>query len=130
VCAQRERDVAGGQEEDPVALATEVQSTGALEVRSGRPGEDGLPEGDLDIGELSISKDPLAADGGPASPFSLAKWTGLVVDLEFKGINVHLMCATQLRLGGCRHACSGLPQHMFSCTWGPFRLIASLCDRS
>ena len=34
--ARRERDVAGGREEDPVALAAlaEVQDTGALEVRS------------------------------------------------------------------------------------------------
>ena len=72
------------------ALA-EVQSTGTLEVRSGsesdlktesgseratyvgggingeekpradRPGEDGLPRGDLDIGELSFGEDLLAA---------------------------------------------------------------------
>jgi hypothetical protein len=37
VCPRRERDVAGSQEENPVALAAfaEVQGTGTLEVRSG-----------------------------------------------------------------------------------------------
>lgn len=99
VHARRESNVAGGQEEDPVAFAAlaEVQGTGALEVRSvsgsdlntksasegatdvsggvygedvvEKPwanglGEDGLPESDLDVGELSSGEDLLAADGG------------------------------------------------------------------
>jgi hypothetical protein len=97
VYTRRERDVAGSQEEDSVALAAlaEVQGTGALEVRSvsgsdlntesasegatdagggvcganvveklwaSGPGEDGLPESDFDVGELSGGKDLLAAD--------------------------------------------------------------------
>jgi hypothetical protein len=97
VYARRERDVAGGQEEDPVAMVAlaEVQGTGALNMRSvsgsdlytesasegatdvgggvygedvaeklwaSGPGEDGLPESDLDVGELSASEDLLAAD--------------------------------------------------------------------
>ena len=35
-------------------------------LRAGGPGEDGhqVPEGDLDVGELSVGEDPLAADGG------------------------------------------------------------------
>jgi hypothetical protein len=98
VYAQRERDVAGGQEEDPIALATlaEVQGTSALEVRSfsrstlntesasegapdvgggvygedvvekpwaSGPGDDGLPESDLDVGELSGGENLFATDG-------------------------------------------------------------------
>jgi hypothetical protein len=31
--------------------------------RASGPGVDGLPEGDLDVGELCVSEDPLAADG-------------------------------------------------------------------
>ena len=31
--------------------------------RAGEPGVDRLPEGDLDVGELSVGEDPLAADG-------------------------------------------------------------------
>lgn len=98
VCGQGESDLAGGREEDLVALAAlvEVQGTGTLEVRSGSgsdlntesgsegatyvsggvyggdvveklqaggPDEDRLPEGDLDVGELSVGEDPLADDG-------------------------------------------------------------------
>lgn len=95
-----ESDVAGGQNEDSVSLATltEIQGTGTLKVRSvsrsdldtksrsegvtdgsvviegdvtekpwtSRLGEDGLPEGDLSVGEMSVRKDFLAAIGsGP-----------------------------------------------------------------
>jgi hypothetical protein len=33
------------------------------QLQATRQGEDRLPEGDLDVGELSVGEDPLAADG-------------------------------------------------------------------
>jgi hypothetical protein len=65
-----------------------------------RPGEDGLPKGNLDVGELSVGEDPLAADSRGLGtlegerprcdahpeiertgfPSFLEKWTGSMVD--------------------------------------------------
>ena len=98
VCRRQSNDMVGGQKKDPVALAAfaEVQGVGALVTR-GVPGSDlntervsegakyvgggvhegdmveksrvgGLPEGDLDVGELSVDEDlPAAVAAASAS---------------------------------------------------------------
>jgi hypothetical protein len=95
---------------------------------AGGPGEDGHPESDFDVGELSGGEDLLAADGRGLGDLKGERprvdahpeieGTGVSSFLgEADGIDgrplqgnrgtctpAHLVCATQLGLGGCRRA--------------------------